>query len=93
VKNSQRVAIIAECGAVSRPHDENDKGRVWQLLSEAGLVDIKLDDFPERIKEAKHVVMGRLGELLEVTTDLQERQSAAYSLAMLKKLEATLRRR
>lgn len=78
---------------MSRHPDETEKERVWQLLSEAGLVDIKLDDFPERIKEAKHVVMGRLGELLEATTDLQERQSAAYSLAMLKRLESTLWRR
>jgi hypothetical protein len=33
--------------------------------------------------------MGRLSELLEVTTDVQERESAAYSLATLKRLETT----
>jgi len=77
---------------VSGPHEKPEKERVWKLLSEAGLVDITLDEFPERIKEAKHVVMGRLSELLELTTDVQERQSAAYSLATLKKLETTLRR-
>ncbi len=70
--------------------EESEKEQVWKLLSEAGLVDITLDEFPERIKEAKHVVMGRLSELLELTTDTQERQSTAYSLATLKKLETTL---
>jgi len=77
---------------VSGRYEESDKERVWKLLSRAGLVDITLDEFPERIKEAKLVVMGRLSELLELTTDVQERQSAAYSLATLKKLETTLRR-
>jgi hypothetical protein len=87
--NSQ-AALGTECRAVSRPYEESEKERVWKLLSEAGLVDITLDEFPERIKEAKHVVMGRLSELLELTTDIQERQSAAYSLATLKKLETAL---
>jgi hypothetical protein len=36
--------------------------------------------------------MGRLGELLERTTDIRERESAAYSLATLKRLETTLER-
>src|SRR5262249_11871737 len=81
-----------EWRAVSRPDEKTETERVWKLLSEAGLVDITLDDFPERIKEAKDVVMGRLSELLKVTTDIQERHSAAYSLATLKKLEKTLGR-
>ena len=34
--------------------------------------------------------MGRLGKLLEATNQVQERESAAYSLATLKKLERTL---
>ncbi len=90
LEQTVRAAIRTECRAVSAPHEESEKERVWKLLSEAGLVDITLDEFPERIKEAKHVVMGRLSELLELTTDIQERQSAAYSLATLKKLETTL---
>jgi hypothetical protein len=77
---------------VSRPHEESEKERVWRVLSEAGLIDIPPDEFAERIKEAKHVVMGRLSELLELTTDIQERESAAYSLATLKKLERTMAR-
>jgi hypothetical protein len=75
---------------VSRPYEESERERVWKLLLEAGFTDIALDEFPERIKEAKQIVMGRLSELLELTTDIQERQSAAYSLATLKKLETTV---
>jgi DNA-binding ferritin-like protein len=78
---------------VSRPHEESEKERVWRVLSEAGLIDILPDEFAERIKEAKNVVMGRLSELLELTTDIQERESAAFSLATLKKLERTVSRR
>ena len=62
------------------------------MLSEAGLVDIPADEFSKRVREAKDVVMGRLSELLEQSTDIQERESAAYSLATLKKLETTLSR-
>ena len=77
---------------MSRPHAESEKERVWKVLSEAGLIDIPPDEFAQRIKDAKHAVMGRLSELLELTTDTQERESAAYSLATLKKLERTVSR-
>jgi hypothetical protein len=90
--SNNQASMRTEYRTVSGRYEEFDKERVWKLLSRAGLVDITLDEFPERIKEAKLVVMGRLSELLELTTDLQERQSAAYSLATLKKLETTLRR-
>ena len=72
---------------------QSGKQQVWSLLSEAGLVDIPTDEFSERVKEAKKAVMDRLGELLESTTDIEERDSAAYSLATLKKLETALQRR
>jgi hypothetical protein len=36
--------------------------------------------------------MGRLSELLEQPTDIQEREAAAYSLATLKELERTVSR-
>jgi hypothetical protein len=75
---------------VSRPSKESEREGVWRSLSEAGLIDIAPDEFPKRIKEAKDVVMGRLGKLLEATNQVQERESAAYSLATLKKLERTL---
>ena len=77
---------------MTRPDEESEKERIWRVLSEAGLIDIPPDEFAERIKEAKQVVMGRLSELLEQTTDIQEREAAAYSLATLKKLERTVSR-
>jgi hypothetical protein len=77
---------------VNQPPEESEKERVWRVLSEAGLIDIPPDEFAERIKEAKRVVMGRLSELLEATTDIQECESAAFSLATLKKLEGTVSR-
>ena len=48
------------------------------------------DEFPERIKEVKRAVTGRLSELLEMKAGAQERESAAYSLGRLKDLETTL---
>jgi len=72
---------------------ESGKQGVWNLLSEAGLVDIPTDEFSERVREAKKVVMDRLGELLESTADIEERDSAVYSLATLKKLETALQRK
>lgn len=77
---------------MSQPNQESEEERVWSLLSEAGLIDILADEVPQRIREAKHAVMGRLGELLKLTNHLEERESAAYSLATLKKLETTLKR-
>ncbi|HEY4762104.1 MAG TPA: hypothetical protein VIH75_00420 [Candidatus Sulfotelmatobacter sp.] len=77
---------------MTRADEGSEKERVWRVLSEAGLIDIPPDEFAERIKEAKHAVMGRLSELLEQTTDIQEREAAAYSLATLKELERTVSR-
>ena len=81
-----------EYRSVTRPDEESEKERIWRVLSEAGLIDIPPDEFAERIKEAKHVVMGRLSELLEQRNDIQEREAAAYSLATLKQLERTMSR-
>jgi DNA-binding ferritin-like protein len=81
-----------EFSAVSQSHEKSENERVWRELSEAGLIDILPDEVAERIKEAKHVVMGRLGELLELTTDIEERESAAISLATLKEVERTVSR-
>ncbi len=74
----------------SQPDETDDQQRAWKSLSKAGLVEIALDEFPERIKEVKHVVMTRLSELLELKNRIQERNSVAYSLGTLKNLEATL---
>ena len=75
---------------MNRPDKESEQEGIWKLLSDAGLIDIPLDEFPDRIKEAKDAVMGRLSELLQFTKHAQERESTAYSLATLKKLETTL---
>jgi hypothetical protein len=74
----------------SQSDDADEQQQAWKSLSKAGLVEIALDEFPERIKEVKHVVMGRLSELLELKNGIQERDSAAYSLGTLKNLETTL---
>jgi len=49
--------------------------------------------FPERITQAKRAVSERLGELMEFANHTNERDSAAYSLATLKKLEITLKQK
>jgi hypothetical protein len=76
--------------AVSDAQRESEKEQVWKLLSEAGLVDIGPHEFPERIKEAKQIVLRRLTELLEATPGLDECQSAAYSLGTLTQVETRL---
>lgn len=75
-----------------RPEEKLEQERVWKLLSEAGLIDISPDEFPDRIKEARNVVIERLSELLKATNQVQERESAAYSLAILRRLQTTLTR-
>jgi hypothetical protein len=77
---------------VSRPDQESERQRRWSLLLKAGFLDIPPDEFADRIKEAKHVVIARLSELLRVTTDTRERESAACSLATLKKMETIVGR-
>jgi hypothetical protein len=77
---------------VSRPDSESEYERVWSLLLEAGFFDIPPDEFADRIKTAKHVVIARLSELLQVATEFRERESAACSLATLKKLETIIGR-
>lgn len=75
---------------MSDEHRESEREQVWKLLTEAGLVDIGPDEFPERIKEAKTIVLRRLTELLEATPGLNECQSAAYSLGALTQVETRL---
>jgi hypothetical protein len=67
--------------------DEPDQLQVWRVLSEARLVEIRLDEFAERISDVKRIVTGRLFDLLNFNTGVQERESAAYSLGTLKGLE------
>jgi hypothetical protein len=71
-------------------NEETRTQRVRESLTQARLVEIEVEEFPDRIKEVKHVAIGRLGELLERENGLQERESVAHSLGTLKRLEATL---
>jgi hypothetical protein len=64
-----------------------DQQTPWKALSEAGLVEIRLDEFADRIRDVKRIVMGHLRELLDFDTSMKERESAAYSLGTLKGLE------
>lgn len=72
---------------MSQSHEEPEGQQVWRLLSEAGLVEIQLDEFAERIRDVKRTVIVRLRELLDFDAGIQERESAAYSLGTLKGLE------
>lgn len=72
---------------MNRSDDEPDDLQVWRVLSKAGLVEIRLDEFAERIRDVKHIVTGRLFDLLNLNTGVEERESAAYSLGTLKGLE------
>lgn len=73
---------------MTRPDRDSDV--LWKSLSDAGLVEIGIDQFPDRIRQVKQTVITRLGQLLEHETDWRERESAAYSLGTLKKLESKL---
>jgi hypothetical protein len=75
---------------VSRSDKETEEQKAWRVLSEAGLVEIRLDEFAERIRDVKRLVMVRLRELLDFNNNVQERESAAYSLGTLKVLELKL---
>jgi hypothetical protein len=75
---------------MTKPDKKSDQQQVWKSLSEAGLVEIPPHDFPQRIKDVKHAVMVRLGELFALKTDYRERESAAQSLGTLKQLETTV---
>jgi hypothetical protein len=70
-----------------RSPKENEDQQTWRLLSEAGLVEIGLDEFAERIRDVKNLVILRLRELLDFDSRIRERESAAYSLGTLKGLE------
>ena len=70
--------------------DQKPPKQIWQCLSDAGLVEISVEEFPARIRTVKQTVMSRLGQLMYEQTDWRERESAAYSLGTLKKLESKL---
>ncbi len=72
---------------MSRPDRETEEQEAWRALSEAGQVEIRLDEFAERIRDVKRIVGARLHELLDFNSGTKERESAAYSLGTLKRLE------
>jgi hypothetical protein len=72
---------------MSGSDQESEAQQAWRALSEAGLVEIRVDEFAERIREVKRVVVVRLRELLDFETGIKERESAASSLGTLKGLE------
>ncbi len=72
---------------MSRSDDETEEQQAWRVLSEAGLVEIRLEEFAERIRDVKRIVGVRLRELLDFDNSIKERESAAYSLGTLKGLE------
>jgi hypothetical protein len=73
--------------SVSRSDEETEQQQAWRVLSDAGLVEIRLEEFAERIRDVKRIVIGRLRELLDFNTGIKERESAAYSLGTLTGLE------
>ena len=72
---------------MSQSDEETEEQKVWRVLSEAGLVEIGLDEFAQRIGDVKRIVIVRLRELLDFNTGIKERDSAAYSLGTLTGLE------
>jgi DNA-binding ferritin-like protein len=68
--------------------EEKSIQKARKSLTDAGLVEISLDQFPERIKEVCHVAMGRLGELLARKNSVEEREGVARSVGTLKRLES-----
>ena len=71
--------------------EDDQSEQVRKSLAEARLVEIALDEFPDRIRDVKQVAMGHLDELLQNDTGLREGRSVAHSLGTLSRLEATLR--
>jgi len=72
---------------MSPSDEETEERQAWRVLSEAGLVEIRLDEFAGRIRDVKRIVTVRLRELLDLNGGTKERESAAYSLGTLKGLE------
>jgi hypothetical protein len=97
----ERLASMAESGLDPREREQWFWAELNQYLAYTYLrfkriahrpsdADRRPDEFPERIKEVKRAVTGRLSELLEMKSGAQERESAAYSLGRLKDLEMAL---
>ena len=97
----ERLATMAAAGQDPREREQSFRAELNQYLAYTYLrfkriahrpsdAERRPDEFPERIKEVKRAVTGRLSELLEMKGGAQERESAAYSLGRLKDLEMAL---
>jgi hypothetical protein len=75
---------------VTGPNKKSEEQQAWRALSEARLIEIPPNEFVERIRDVKRIVMVRLRELLDLESGTQERDSAAHSLGTLKGLELKL---
>jgi hypothetical protein len=82
--------VTAENETVSGSDKETDDQQARKALSEAGLVEIRLEEFAQRIRDVKSLIMVRLRELIDIGNNIKERESAAYSLGTLKVLELKL---
>lgn len=95
----RRLVSMADAGLDPRKDDQPFRAELNQYLAYTYLrykpAKPKPEEnaFPERITEAKHAVMDRLSQLMELTNYTNERDSTAYSLATLKKLEITLKQK
>jgi hypothetical protein len=90
VDRTTRIEAVSRSNSNPGPEEETEEQQVWRVLSEAGLVEIRLEEFAERIRDVKHIVTARLRELLDFNNRIQERESAAYSLGTLAGLELKL---
>lgn len=97
----ERLATMAAAGQDPRERQQSFRAELNQYLAYTYLrfkrasqspadAERRPDDFPERIKEVKRIVTGRLEELLEVSSGAAECESVAYSLGRLKDLETSL---
>jgi hypothetical protein len=97
----ERLATMAAAGQDPHEREQSFRAELNQYLAYTYLrftrtahgspvTEPTPGDLPERIKEAKRFVTGRLRELLEVASDTKECEYAAHSLGRLKDLETSL---
>lgn len=68
----------------------NGDQRARKSLADARLVDIEVEEFPDRIREVKQLAIGHLDDLLQKDPSLREPRSVAHSLGTLSRLESKL---
>jgi hypothetical protein len=76
---------------VSKRNDSGKTSYLWNVLSQAGLIEIDPEDLASRIKTTRHLVVRRMQELLAERNERVERESAASALGILAELERRVR--